>query len=88
MRKQLRIADHAVFQSFVQSAGVLSRRQRLQQFGIGQPLPQAYSTYNVPLAYRDQYFDSNNDWYRYANGYIYRVDPNNGLIQEAIPVYA
>ena len=59
-----------------------------QQFGIGQALPPAYSTYNVPLAYRDQYYDSNDEWYRYANGYIYRVDPYNGLIQEAIPVYA
>jgi hypothetical protein len=59
-----------------------------QQLGIGQPLPPAYSTYNVPLAYRDRYFDSDDQWYRYADGYIYQVDPYSGLIQEAIPVYA
>lgn len=59
-----------------------------QQFSVGQPLPIAYSAYNVPLAYRDQYFDNDDDWYRYANGYIYRVDPVTGLIDEAIPIYA
>jgi hypothetical protein len=59
-----------------------------QQFGIGQPLPPTYSAYNVPYAYRDRYYDSDDDWYRYANGFIYRVDPYNGLIEEAIPVYA
>jgi hypothetical protein len=42
----------------------------------------------VPFAYRDRYFDSDDEWYRYANGYVYRVDPHSGLIEEAIPVYA
>lgn len=59
-----------------------------QQFSVGQPLPPAYAAYNLPLAYRDRYFDSDDDWYRYADGYIYRVDPDNRLIEEAIPVYA
>jgi hypothetical protein len=59
-----------------------------QQFGIGQQLPAAYSAYNVPYAYRGRYYDSDDDWYRYANGVIYRVDPYNGQIEEAIPVYA
>ena len=59
-----------------------------QQFNVGQPLPPSYAAYNVPLAYRDRYFDSSDDWYRYANGTIYRVNPYNGLIEEAIPVYA
>ena len=59
-----------------------------QQFGIGQALPTTYSAYNVPFAYRDRYFDSDDDWYRYANGFIYRVDPRSGLIEEAVPVYA
>jgi hypothetical protein len=59
-----------------------------QQFGIGQPLPASYAAYNVPYAYRDRYYDSDDDWYRYANGVIYRVDPYNRLIEEAIPVYA
>src|SRR6185436_10621158 len=57
-----------------------------QQFGIGQPLPVGYGTYNVPFAYRDQYYDTDDAMYRYANGYVYRVDPVNGLIEESIPI--
>ena len=59
-----------------------------QQLSVGQALPQAYSAYNVPFAYRDRYYDQDDQWYRYANGMIYRVDPYSGLIEEAIPVYA
>ena len=59
-----------------------------QQFGVGQALPATYSAYNVPFAYRDRYFDSDDEWYRYANGFIYQVDPHSGLIEEAFPVYA
>lgn len=59
-----------------------------QQFGIGQAMPAGYSAYNVPLAYRDRYYDTNRDWYRYADGYVYQVDPRSGLIEEAYPVYA
>ena len=49
-------------------------------FGIGQQLPMGYSTYNVPLAYRDQYYDTPDAWYRYNNGSIYQVDPTTQLI--------
>jgi hypothetical protein len=59
-----------------------------QQFAIGQPLPAGYGMYNVPLAYRDRYYDTNDAWYRYANGYVYQVDPMTGLIQGSIPIYA
>ena len=59
-----------------------------QQLNVGQALPQSYAAYNVPFAYRDRYFDSDDEWYRYANGYVYRVDPGSGLIEDAIPVYA
>jgi hypothetical protein len=58
-----------------------------QQFGIGQPLPAGYGIYNVPLAYRDRYYDTNDAWYRYANGYVYQVDPRTRLIEESIPIY-
>jgi len=47
---------------------------------IGQPLPIGYSAYNVPYAYRSAYYDTPNDWYRYSNGYIYRVDPATQLV--------
>ena len=59
-----------------------------QQFGIGQQLPAGYSTYNVPFAYRDRYYDSDDAWYRYADGYVYQVDPMSGLIEESYPIYA
>jgi hypothetical protein len=49
-------------------------------FGIGQPLPMGYSTYNVPYAYRSTYYDTSDSWYRYNNGYIYQVDPTTQLV--------
>ena len=51
---------------------------------VGQPLPMGYSTYNVPLAYRDQYYDTNDAWYRYNNGNIYQVDPTTQLVTALI----
>jgi hypothetical protein len=59
-----------------------------QQFAAGQQMPVGYSTYNVPLAYRDQYYDTDDAWYRYANGNVYEVDPVTGLIEESFPIYA
>ena len=52
--------------------------------GIGQPLPPAYSVYNVPFAYRSTYYDTPDAWYRYNDGYIYRVDPATQLITAII----
>jgi hypothetical protein len=49
-------------------------------FGIGQQLPMGYGTYNVPYAYRDTYYDTNNAWYRYNNGNIYQIDPTTQLV--------
>ena len=51
---------------------------------VGQALPMGYSTYNVPLAYRDQYYDTADSWYRYNNGYIYQVDPKTQLVTALI----
>lgn len=59
-----------------------------QQFQVGQPMPAGYGAYNVPFALRDDYYDRGDDWYRYADGYVYRIDADSGLIEEAIPVYA
>ena len=47
---------------------------------VGQPMPLGYSAYNVPYQYRATYFDTPNDWYRYSNGYVYRVDPRTQLV--------
>lgn len=49
-------------------------------FTVGQPLPMGYNVYNVPYAYRTNYYDTPNDWYRYNNGSIYRVDPTTLLV--------
>ena len=59
-----------------------------QNFNIGQPMPAGYGVYNVPLAYRDRWYDNEDDYYRYANGYVYEIDADSGLIEEAYPVYA
>lgn len=49
-------------------------------FNVGQPLPAGYGVYNVPYSYRSTYYDTASDWYRYNNGYIYRVDPTTMLV--------
>lgn len=51
---------------------------------VGQRLPSGYDVYNVPLAYRGQYYDTPDAWYRYNDGYIYRVDPTTQLVTAAI----
>ena len=47
---------------------------------VGQAMPIGYSAYNVPYDYRAQYYDTPDNWYRYANGNIYRVDPATQLV--------
>lgn len=47
---------------------------------VGQPLPVGYNTYNVPYQYRSMYYDTPDAWYRYSNGYVYRVDPATMLV--------
>jgi hypothetical protein len=55
-----------------------------QTWGVGQMLPVGYDVYNVPYAYRAQYYDTPQSMYRYADGYIYQVDPTTRLIQAVI----
>lgn len=52
--------------------------------GVGSRLPAGYDAYNVPFAYRDRYADSDDNWYRYNDGYIYQVDPKTRLISAVI----
>jgi len=47
---------------------------------VGQPLPAGYGVYNVPYQYRTTYYDTPDAWYRYSNGYVYRVDPTTQLV--------
>ena len=53
-------------------------------FAVGQRLPMGYDVYNVPYAYRSQYYDTPDSWYRYNNGNIYQVDPTTRLITAVI----
>ena len=55
--------------------------------GIGSMLPASYNTYNVPYAYRSRYYDTDDAWYRYNNGYIYQVDPYSRMIEASYPMY-
>jgi len=52
--------------------------------GVGQRLPSSYGVYNVPMAYRDRYYDTPDAQYRYNDGYIYQADPTTQLITAVI----
>ena len=56
--------------------------------GVGDAMPAGYDVYNVPLDYRDDYVDSDEALYRYADGSIYQVDPQTQLIQAIISLIA
>jgi hypothetical protein len=48
--------------------------------GFGQMMPATYSAYNVPYQYRPAFYDTPDNYYRYAPGAIYQVDPQTSLI--------
>jgi hypothetical protein len=52
--------------------------------GVGDLLPSGYDAYNVPLDYRDTYYDTPDAMYRYADNSIYQVDPQSRMIEEVI----
>jgi len=81
-----RYGDGAIYQ-VNPSNGLISGISALltgNPFAVGQPLPMGYSAYNVPFGYRDRYYDTADNWYRYNDGYIYRVDPTTQLITAVI----
>ena len=86
---QYRYANNGIYQVDPTNQMILALVALLSgdQFAVGQRMPSGYDTYNVPVDYRDRYADSDRDWYRYANGNVYRVDVGSGLIEESFPVY-
>jgi hypothetical protein len=71
----------AIYQYDTESSLITSIAALLSPgFTVGQSLPMGYNVYNVPYAYRTTYYDTPNDWYRYNNGQIYRVDPTTLLV--------
>ena len=81
-----RYGDGAIYQ-VNPSSGMISGIAALltgNPFAVGQPLPMGYGAYNVPFGYRDRYYDTADNMYRYNDGYIYRVDPTTQLITAVI----
>lgn len=80
-----RYGDGAIYQ-VNRSSGLISGIAALLagDLSVGQQMPNSYNAYNVPMSYRDQYADTNQDWYRYNDGYIYRVDPTTQLVTALI----
>jgi hypothetical protein len=57
-------------------------------FAVGQPLPAGYDVYNLPHQYRDTWYDTNDDYYRYGDDAIYRVDAKSGIIESIVALLA
>jgi len=55
-------------------------------YTAGQAFPAAYSNYYLPAAYQPFYPTTPNYNYRYANGYVYQVNPYTGLIADVDPL--
>ena len=85
-----RYADNVIYQVDPETAAITSIAALLtgDQFVVGQPMPLGYDVYNVPYAYRDQYYDRPDAYYRYSDGYVYQVDPETRLIAAAIELLA
>ncbi len=84
--RSYRYADNVVYRVDPKSAAITSIAALLtgDDFTVGQPMPLGYDVYNVPYAYRDRYYDTPDAHYRYADGYVYRVDPETQLIAAVI----
>jgi hypothetical protein len=82
---QYRYAPGAIYQVDPRSHLITGVPMLLaNDLSLGQPLPLGYDAYNVPLAYRANYYDSPTAMYRYNDGYIYQVDPTTRLITAII----
>ncbi|HWT12359.1 MAG TPA: hypothetical protein VN231_06370 [Allosphingosinicella sp.] len=84
-----RYDDNAIYQvdretNLVEGIVALLAGGGLGGLGVGDRLPTGYSAYNVPIDYRDTYFDTDDAMYRYADNAIYQVDPETRLIEAVI----
>jgi hypothetical protein len=53
---------------------------------VGQPFPTGYANSYLPAGLRSFYPNSPSASYRYANGYVYQVNPMTGLIEDVDPM--
>lgn len=51
---------------------------------VGERMPDGYDFYNVPPEYRDRYYDRDDAWYRYDDGYVYEIDPATLVVRHSI----
>ena len=80
-----RYGDNAIYSVNPQNSAIQSIVALLAgDLGVGQRLPSNYGVYNLPMSYRDRYYDTPDNMYRYNDGYIYRVDPKTQLITSVI----
>ncbi|ABC62423.1 hypothetical protein ELI_01655 [Erythrobacter litoralis HTCC2594] len=81
-----RYANNTIYRVDPQTAAIQSVAALLtgDEFVVGQPAPRGYDIYNVPYRYRDQYVDGPDGYYRYSDGYVYRMDPETRLVAAAI----
>ena len=80
-----RYGDDAIYEVDPQTQMIQSVVALLAgDLNVGQLLPTGYDTYNLPMDYRDQYQDSEDAWYRYADGNIYEVDPQSRMIEAIV----
>lgn len=84
--RSYRYADNVIYRVNPETAAITSVAGLLtgDDIAIGQPMPRGYDVYNVPVAYRDRYSDTPDARYRYANGYVYEIDPTNALVASVI----
>jgi hypothetical protein len=85
-----RYADNVIYRVDPETAAITSVAALLtgDDFVVGRPMPRGYDVYNVPYAYRSRYADGPDAMYRYADGYIYQLDPETRLIAAAIEILA
>lgn len=81
-----RYADNVIYRVDPGTQAITSIAALLtgDRFAVGQPMPAGYDVYNVPYGYQDQYNDGPDSYCRYADGYVYQVDPTTRLITAAI----
>lgn len=84
--RDYRYADNVVYQVDPETAAIEAVVALLtgSDFTVGQRMPVGYDVYNVPAAYQDEYYDTDDAMYRYADGRVYQIDPVTLLIQQAI----
>lgn len=85
-RRSYRYADDIIYRVDPEDAAIMSVAALLtgDDIRVGQPMPSGYDVYNVPYAYRDRYYDTPDAYYRYSDGYVYRVDPETQLVAAVI----